>query len=682
MQATYFTSRNLSSFDDYFVLERYEDRMSNIPVKLIRRAQKLLSTLPGRVLCGINYSDPEEFLHALSDAGISQFGVTTIGQARRVRQFTPDASLVLTVSKISSGMLAEAYTKLGIRAFRIRDRHQLELLISSVDNAKDLTIIVHLPALGEVSGSSWPNANELKALLFQARRDADLLGLGYQVRRRFVRGYEHITALGELREAIKTAGVTVDVIDIVGSGPFPLDTRHPESVSGFFKTINKAFDSLPISYSAELWLQPSRTFVRDELFEGWRDDSHADLVHEPKSQTYFISYASEQEPLAQEVLSVVEGQGHQAIVQFRDFAQGRFVRSMREGIERADRFIALQSKAYWKSDHCQAEWDAAYARDPGGQKRLIIPFLIEPIPLPPIASELVYKSLIGLNADQRQAAIADWINYRPHLRSRTQLRRALAKQASPDVRIREQRLDAGPNATFDRPFVDEDLAELPANLRALIDTLLDALPRNTPPIVRSCLGGYRQHLLERGTQPVLGTIVPFAEALGAQNRADTGQWDVGLETLFDHFLRRHQLMIAHFPLNPERELLFRETAIDEIRASGALITEPVTRVGEAVAQLRSAGLTTEEFDSAQRAHQEFGRDMASLPMPSHTDETSITPKRRYILGTIGFYERMLAALGGVASIGGIAMVPQVQAAVAAATTALQAAIEMLLQLLV
>lgn len=370
--------------------------------------------------------------------------------------------------------------------------------------------------------------------------------------------------------------------------------------------------------------------------------------------------------MAREVDTALSELGYTSIAQFKDFPQGNFVRGMQEGIADTDRFIALQSKAYWESDHCQSEWAAAYARDPSAKLRKIIPFLLEPVPLPPIASETVYKPLFGLTKAHRKKAIIEWVEYQQPLRSPKQLRKTLAKQASPEVRLLDDKIDAGPNSLFDKPLVDMDLAELPSNLRALLKVLIGSLPDNTPLIVRNCLNGYNEHLLERGTQPIVGTVDPFAEAVRAQIVADAGYWDAGLESLFADFLKRHELLITHFPLNPERELLVAETPIDEVKASGSILLEPVEAVAKAMAKLKLADLTTEDFDRVEEAHKAFGRDIASLPMPEPTD--NVTPKRRYVLGTIGFYERLLTALGAAA---GISATPQGQAAIAAVSSAIE-----------
>jgi hypothetical protein len=423
-----------------------------------------------------------------------------------------------------------------------------------------------------------------------------------------------------------------------------------------------------VNTTLQSWIDEARARVSAADSVSGDEVEIAEIV-EPETSApvdFFISYSTKEEATAREVEAILSERGYTSIAQFKNFAQGNFVRLMREGIDEADRFIALQSKAYWESSHCQSEWDAAYARDPGAKQRKIVPFLLEPAPLPPIASELVYQPLFSMTVAERRKAVIEWIEYQPPSRSPVQLRNTLAQQASPDVRVQGKKIDAGPNTLFDKPLVDMDLAELPSNLRALLKVLIGSLPDNTPPVVRNCLNGYNEHLLERGAQPIVGTIDPFAEAVRVQIVADAGYWDVGLESLFESFFKRHELLITHFPLNPERELLVVETPIDEVKASGDVLLEPVEAVAKAMAELKSADLTTEDFDRVEEAHRAFSRDIASLPMPKPSDE--VTPKRRYVLGTIGFYERLLAALGAAA---GIAATPQGQAAIAAVSSAIE-----------
>jgi hypothetical protein len=136
----------------------------------------------------------------------------------------------------------------------------------------------------------------------------------------------------------------------------------------------------------------------------------------PERINFFISYATVDEAMAREVEAVLAELGYTSIAQFKDFKQSSFVRSMREGLAKSERFIALYSEAYWSSDHCQSEWDAAYARDPGAKQRKIVPFLLEAMDLrqQPLASEIVYERLHGLSKDERKKVIKQMIEFQPN----------------------------------------------------------------------------------------------------------------------------------------------------------------------------------------------------------------------------------------------------------------------------
>ena len=71
---------------------------------------------------------------------------------------------------------------------------------------------------------------------------------------------------------------------------------------------------------------------------------------------------------------------------------------MKRGLQSV-RVIALLSPAYAASPHCQAEWNSAYASDPNGLKRRLVPMLIKPTHLNFLARQVVYANLVGLSAE-------------------------------------------------------------------------------------------------------------------------------------------------------------------------------------------------------------------------------------------------------------------------------------------
>jgi hypothetical protein len=124
---------------------------------------------------------------------------------------------------------------------------------------------------------------------------------------------------------------------------------------------------------------------------------------------YFLSYATIDEPIARQVAAILENGGNTVFAQFKDIPVGsNFVEEMKRGL-RSARVVALLSPAYESSQHCQAEWNAAYAHDPDGSKRKLVPLLIEPTDLNFLARQVVYANLVGLSSEAFEQRILDAI---------------------------------------------------------------------------------------------------------------------------------------------------------------------------------------------------------------------------------------------------------------------------------
>jgi hypothetical protein len=131
---------------------------------------------------------------------------------------------------------------------------------------------------------------------------------------------------------------------------------------------------------------------------------------------FFISYSTLDEEYAIEIDEIVRGLGFTTFVQFKDFPPGsNIVRQMQIGLAGAGRVIALHSPNYENSDHCQAEWSAAYRSDPSGIHRKLLPFLIEPTELNPLAANVSYVELVGLDKNGRRKEIIKAVKTPPPL---------------------------------------------------------------------------------------------------------------------------------------------------------------------------------------------------------------------------------------------------------------------------
>ncbi|MCO6178842.1 toll/interleukin-1 receptor domain-containing protein [Ciceribacter sp. RN22] len=394
---------------------------------------------------------------------------------------------------------------------------------------------------------------------------------------------------------------------------------------------------------------------------------------------FFISYSTRNETEAREINAYLEDAGYTTIAQFKDFPVGsNFVIEMQEGLERGARAVVLLSPDYVVSEHCRAEWAAIYNADPIGRKRKLVSFLLRPAELNRLARQIVYKSLVGLPREERRRAVLDAIHHNGAVEPEA-LRQRLAEIASPDVvSTPDQKLDAVPNATFDRAAYDVDLPDLPTVLRSTVSALLKALPANAPPVIGAVLEGYRAHLDERGTKPIVGLLVDYAEIAQLEfNSTDFELWGAGLSHLFMRYFSHHARFLGHYPLSQERERTFAEAEVNEDLASGSDFVTPVVQVADVIDRLAEIDGVTPRYESVVKAQARMATDIDGLP-PNIGENAGkgndVTPKRRFVLMQIGFWERSLAALAGISTL---IATPQAQAAVVALRRAIEAFLKFL-----
>jgi ornithine decarboxylase len=103
----------------------------------------------------------------------------------------------------------------------------------------------------------------MRALLFAARQASDALGICFHVGSQAMSPAAFAAAMERVRDAIVEAAVTVDIVDVGGGFPSVYPGMEPPPLETYFEVIHKAFESLPISYSAELWCEPGRALCAE-----------------------------------------------------------------------------------------------------------------------------------------------------------------------------------------------------------------------------------------------------------------------------------------------------------------------------------------------------------------------------------------------------------------------------------
>jgi hypothetical protein len=138
---------------------------------------------------------------------------------------------------------------------------------------------------------------------------------------------------------------------------------------------------------------------------------------------FFISYTAVDVRWAEWVAWELENLGYHALIQAWDFVPGsHWTKSMSDGIERADRTLAILSEAYLASVYGQTEWQAAYRADPQGFRRRLVPVRVEDCRRPGILGEIVSFDLFACSPEEAST------------RLRTQITAVVGGRAKPSVR--------------------------------------------------------------------------------------------------------------------------------------------------------------------------------------------------------------------------------------------------------
>jgi ornithine decarboxylase len=246
----------------------------NRPHAAARAARFFVEKFPGRSLYAVKANPSPDLLRVLWEAGVTHYDVASIAEVRLVRSTLPQATLCFMHPVKAPSAIAEAYRDHGVRVFSLDSVEELEKIRLATTEAnggvlpEDLTLCVRLRVSSEYSelslaskfGCDLTTAGEL---LQATRQVADSLGVCFHVGSQSMSPHAYVQALEKVRAAIVDASVTVDIIDVGGGFPSIYPGMEPPPLEDYFGVIDRTYESLPVSYSAELWCEPGRALCAE-----------------------------------------------------------------------------------------------------------------------------------------------------------------------------------------------------------------------------------------------------------------------------------------------------------------------------------------------------------------------------------------------------------------------------------
>ncbi len=125
---------------------------------------------------------------------------------------------------------------------------------------------------------------------------------------------------------------------------------------------------------------------------------------------FFISYNQADKTWAEWIAWHLEEAGHTTVLQAWDFRPGSsFVHDMQKAASEAERTIAVFSPDYLTSKFTQSEWEQAFARDPTGEKGLLLPVRVRKCEPKGLLRTIVYIDLVGKKENEAKQTLFDGI---------------------------------------------------------------------------------------------------------------------------------------------------------------------------------------------------------------------------------------------------------------------------------
>ncbi|KKC23789.1 decarboxylase [Sphingomonas sp. SRS2] len=238
------------------------------PHAAARAARFFVEKFQGRSMYAVKANPSPDLIQILWDNGITHYDVASIAEVRLVAGLLPEATLCFMHPVKAEEAIAEAYFDHGVRTFSLDSIEELEKIVRATKGAADLTLCVRMRVSSEMSKLSLASKfgveqHEAKELLQRTRQVADALGICFHVGSQAMSPSAYVQAMERVRAAIVAAAVTVDVIDVGGGFPSVYPGMEPPALEAYFAAIHQTFESLPVSYSSELWCEPGRALCAE-----------------------------------------------------------------------------------------------------------------------------------------------------------------------------------------------------------------------------------------------------------------------------------------------------------------------------------------------------------------------------------------------------------------------------------
>lgn len=127
---------------------------------------------------------------------------------------------------------------------------------------------------------------------------------------------------------------------------------------------------------------------------------------------FFVSYTSADKTWAEWIAWQLEAAGYSVVIQAWDFRPGEnFVVEMQTAAAEAERTLLVLSDDYLKSSFGRSEWAAAFAQDPTGAGRRVLPVRVKPCQPDGLLRAIIFVDLVGLSDEGARTRLLEGVDH-------------------------------------------------------------------------------------------------------------------------------------------------------------------------------------------------------------------------------------------------------------------------------
>ena len=244
------------------------------PVYCIRPESVKISTsffkknFPGKVLYAVKTNPNERVLKEIISNGIEHFDVASISEIKLIKKLKLDAKLYFMHTVKSRENIAEAYFKFGVRDFALDSKDELQKILESTKQAKDLSLYVRIAISNEhaeidLSRKFGALPSEALGLIRLCKEHSKKLGISFHVGSQCMHKISYSKAIQEIGIIIKKTKIIPDIINIGGGFPSVYPDLNPEPLNSYMKEIKEALLDLKLQKMPDLICEPGRVIVAE-----------------------------------------------------------------------------------------------------------------------------------------------------------------------------------------------------------------------------------------------------------------------------------------------------------------------------------------------------------------------------------------------------------------------------------